>query len=155
MSISYGVKSIIKENGYKIIDSLYLNSVLLADGEATEQFEKYKKYRLLSNDVDFYWGTKGFDLVTLLISYKGTTLVKYEKPSFVLVIDYLNKFDSLSKKEIEKMVNDAQEATKTQLESEIDALKVNKEKLLVQISILKQIEEKKEELKLLLTKLND
>ena len=36
MTISYGVKSIIKENGYKIIDSLYLNSVLLADGEATE-----------------------------------------------------------------------------------------------------------------------
>ena len=67
----------------------------------------------------------------------------------------LNKFDSLSKKEIEALANKAMEDSKTQLESEIDALKTEKEQLLEQVAYLKLILEKKDEIKLLLDKLND
>lgn len=155
MSTAFIKKSIIKKNGYQVIDTLDPTTVVLADGDSNGQFEKYSKYRLVSNEVDFYWTSKGFETAMLFISYKGTELVRYDDPTFQLVIDYLNQFDKLSKQEIEKLVLESKADSKTQLESEIENLKVEKEKLLQQISILKQIEEKKEELKLLLTKLND
>ena len=149
-------KCIIKENGYVVKELYDLTSAVLVDGSINyaPNPERLKNYRLLFNDVDFYWGTKGFKVVTLLISYKGTELVRYENPNFQLVIDYLNKFDGLTKKEIEKLVVEAQEVSKTQLELEIIALQDEKDKLQEQILIFKQIEDKREEIKILLDKLS-
>jgi hypothetical protein len=149
---------IIKDNGYKISNNVDdLSFAVLARGAIGIHViaDTYKSYRLLSNDVDFYWGIKGFRTVTLSISYKDLELVRYENPNCQLIIDYLNKFESLSRKEIEELVIESQKVSKTQLESEIEVLKEEKVKLLEQISILKEIEEKKEEIKILLTKLND
>ena len=142
-------KCIVKENGY-IVQELYdFTSAVLVDGSInySPNPERLKNYRLLSNDVDFYWGTQGFKVVTLLISYNGTELVRYEDPNFQLVIDYLNKFDGLTKKEIELLVVEAQEVSKTQLELEIIALQDEKDKLQEQVAILMRLEEKREEIK--------
>lgn len=109
---------------------------------------------MLSNDVDFYWGNKGFKTITLSISYKDIELVRYENPNCQLIIDYLNKFESLTRKEIEELVIESQKVSKTQLELEIESLQEQKEKLLEKIATLRQIEEKKEEIRQLLIKLN-
>jgi tRNA U54 and U55 pseudouridine synthase Pus10 len=149
---------IIKDNGYKISTNYDdVSRAILACGGSGFNLvkDKYKSYRLLSNDVDFYWGNKGFKMVTLSISYRNTELVRFENPNCQLIIDYLNKFEGLSRKEIEVLVLESQEVSKTQLELEVEHLKEEKEKLLKKVAILKEIEEKKEELKLLLTKLND
>ncbi|OAB30554.1 hypothetical protein FBFR_01790 [Flavobacterium fryxellicola] len=57
-------------------------------------------------------------------------LERYYHPNFQVVIDYLNKHENLSRQEIEKLVLELQENSNTQLESEIEDLKVEKEKLL-------------------------
>lgn len=149
-------KCIIKDNGYVVKELYDLTSAVLVDGSINyaPNPERLKNYRLLSNDVDFYWGTQGFKEVTLLISYKGTELVRYENPNFQLVIDYLNKFDSLSKKEIEALTVESQEKEKTELEIVIQELKAEKATLEEQIKIYKAIQTKKEEIKALLEKLS-
>ena len=153
------VELIIKDNGYKISNNVDdLSCAVLAQGLAKIYSikVKYRNYRLVSNDVDFYWGpTDSHGSNTLLISCEGTQLNIVENSTCQLVVEYLNKYENQSTKEIEELIIKAQDDSKTQLESEIEDLKVEKEKLLEQISIMKQIEEKKEELKLLLTKLND
>lgn len=149
---------IIKDNGYKISNNVDdLSFAVLARGTIGIHLipDRYKSYRLLSNDVDFYWGNKGFKTFTLAISYQDIELVRYENPNCQLIIDYLNKFESLSRKEIEILVIELQEDSKTQLELEIETLKEEKEKLQEKVAILKQIEKNREELKGLLTKLND
>ena len=149
---------IIRDNGYKISNNVDdLSFAVLARGTIGIHIieDRYKSYRLLSNDVDFYWGSKGFKTFTLAISYKDIELVRYENPNCQLIIDYLNKFESLSRKEIEILVMKLQEDSKTQLELEIETLKEEKEKLQEKVAILKQIEKNREELKGLLTKLND
>ncbi|GAA4059657.1 hypothetical protein [Flavobacterium chungnamense] len=149
-------KCIIKDNGYVVKELYDLTSAVLVDGSINyaPNPERLKNYRLLSNDVDFYWGTQGFKEVTLLISYKGTELVRYENPNFQLVIDYLNKFDSLSKKEIEALIVESQEKEKNELEIAIEELKAEKSTLEEQIKIYKAIQTKKEEIKALLEKLS-
>lgn len=148
-------KCIVKENGYHVKDLIDRSEAVLVDGNQRIINERNNNYRLVSNDVHFYWGFRGNFPVTLKISYKDTELERYYNPSFQVVINYLNQYENLSKQDIEKLVIELQEDSKTQLESEIEDLKIEKEKLLEQISIMKQIDEKKEELKLLLTKLND
>lgn len=152
---------IIKENGYKISnnDDDLPNAILAIQLKNYLTIPQiYQKYRLTSNDVDFHWGYIKFGELkceSLLISYKDTELERYMKPNCQLVVDYLNKYESFSKKDIEKLVKEGQEVSKTQLELEIESLQVEKESLLEQISILKKIEEKKAEIKVLLSKLND
>lgn len=148
-------KCIVKENGYHVKDLIDRSEAVLVDGNQKIINERNNNYRLVSNDVHFYWGFRSNFPAALKISYKDTELERYYHPSFKVVINYLNKYDNLSRQEIEKLVIELQDDSKTQLESEIEDLKVEKEKLLEQISILKQIEDKKEELKLLLIKLND
>lgn len=144
---------IIKESGYKISTNVDdLTTAILAYGYigTSNIHEKYSKYRLLSNDVDFFWGFSTTPpSAILIISYKGNELLKYDNPSNQLVIDYLNKFDGLTKKEIELLVVAAQEVSKTQLELEIIALQEEKDKLQQQVAILISLEEKREEIKLL------
>lgn len=144
--------------GYRIsTDSSELSSAILANGWINQNRidEKYNKYRLLSNDVDFFWGTKGFDEETLLISYKGVELEKIENPNNQQIIDYLNKYEKIPRHEFYNRVNQSKNVLKTQLELEIESLQVDKCKLLEQIEILKQIVEKNDEIKVLLDKLND
>lgn len=148
---------IIKEDGYKISTiRADFTKAILANGyfEKYKLKEKDKNYRLVSNNVDFFW-----DIInsknTLIISYKDIVLVKYVEPTNQLVIDYLNEFDNLSKEQIEELVIEAQEVLKTRLELEIETLKEEKVKLLEQVAILKQIVDKKDEIKLLLDKLKD
>ena len=148
---------IIKESGYRIstnVDDLTIAILAYGHIGVTKIHEKYNKYRLLSNDVDFFWGFTTPPAVMLIISYKGNELLKYDNPSNQLVIDYLNKFDGLTKKEIDLLVGEAQEASKTQLELEIIALQDEKDKLQEQVAIFKQIEDKREEIKILLDKLS-
>lgn len=154
MSETIKINSIVKTNGYQAIETFDPTTVVLVDGY-TYGYYQYKKYRLISNDVDFYWDYEPGKYPTLLISFKGTELVKYENANFQIVIDYLNKFDNLSKEQIEELVIEAQEVSKTQLALEIEALMEEKEKLQEQVAILQQIEEKKEELRQLLTKLKE
>jgi hypothetical protein len=147
---------IIKESGYKISTNVDdLTTAILAYGYigASNIHEKYNKYRLLSNDVDFFWGFTTPPAAMLIISFKGNELLKYDNPSNQLVIDYLNKFDGLTKNEIEKLVVEAQEVSKTQLELEIIALQEEKDKLQEKIAILMRLDEKREEVKSLINDL--
>lgn len=156
---------IVKDKVYKI-GNADDKSVVLVEGSSNTDV-KYKMHRLVSNNVDFYWGQTAdsgmtssgvcykYNDVNLLISCKGSEIVKYENPSLQVVIDYLNKYENLSIEQIEELVIEAQSDSKTKLQEEIETLQEEKKKLLEQIAILKQIEEKKDELKLLLSKLND
>lgn len=145
-------KCIVKENGFVIKDMNDFSTSILVDGSINyaPNPERLKNYRLLSNNVDFYWGTKDFEIPTLVISYKGTILEVYENPNFQLVVDFLNKYDNLSITHIIKVVDDLQKDYKSKLEQEIESLQVEKEKLLEQVTILKRLEEKSQEIRNLL-----
>jgi hypothetical protein len=150
--------AIIREAGFKVSTAKDLTAAVLANGSLTSYVrvpDKYNNYRLISNNVDFFWGAVALNKNTLLISCKGTELVNIESANCQLVVEYLTKFEGLSKKEIEEFAIEAQEDSKTQLIIEIRDLQKEKKILLDEVVILRQIEEKKEELKRLLTKLND
>lgn len=100
-----------------------------------------------------YYGTSRWRIVE--VKYKNTIIYEANNIHKVQsVIDTLNKFKNISKKDLEDLYQDAQEKEKTELEITIEKLKLEKNKLEEQIKIYKEIQTKKEEIKELLAKLD-
>lgn len=101
-----------------------------------------------------YYGTPKWRIVE--VQYKNTLLFEKNGVKNVqVVIDLLNKYKNISKSELEVLLLESQEKEKTALEITIEELKVEKVKLEEQIKIYKEIQTKKNEIKELLSKLDN
>ena len=67
----------------------------------------------------------------------------------------MNKYNSISKEELNNLVNNAMEDTKTELEKEIEELDNKKKELTKYVQKLKAIKKKKKELDELLNNINE
>lgn len=131
-----------------------LNCILLSPDGGTWNNE----YLLINAGIlvswkDFY-SPKRYKVLT--INYNG--IVLFEKggvsnPQFV--IDVLNKYNAMSKIQLETLSLETNENIKSELEISIEELKAEKAALEEQIRIFKAIQIKKEEIKALLEKLSE
>ncbi|WP_291127532.1 hypothetical protein [Flavobacterium sp. UBA7682] len=132
-----------------------LNLVLeVPDSNANDK----NKFLLVNTGIEVSWnnyyGTSKWNIVE--VTYKNTKLFEQNHVKNVqVVIDVLNKFNAISKSELELLLQESQEKEKTALEIIIEELKKEKEKLEEQIKIYKAIQTKKEEIKSLLNKLEE
>lgn len=113
-------------------------------------------YFLINTGVEVSW--KGYfkekTSKVLKAVYKGSVI--FEKrgvDNIQIVIDFLNKFNNITKNELELLLQDSQEKEKAALEISIEELKEEKATLEEQMRIYKEIQKKKEEIKDLLSKL--
>ena len=100
-----------------------------------------------------YYSPRRYKVLKLL--YNGAVL--FEKTSITkpqLVLDVLNKYNSMSQSQLEALSVESHEKEKTDLEISIEELKTEKANLEEQIKIYKEILTKKTEIKELLSKLN-
>ena len=125
------------------------NSVMVRyTGAFSQGFEKYK---LVDKSIDFSW--RRYNLLTIF--YKNQIIDSYETNQLQQVCDFLNKYNSMSEQEIEKLYLESQNQTKTELEEEIESLKEEKEQLEEEIEIYRQIKKKMEELNELMAQLEN
>jgi hypothetical protein len=100
-----------------------------------------------------YYGSPKWRIVE--VRYKNTLLFEKNGVKNVqLVIDLLNKYKNISESELEVLLKESQEKEKTELEISIEELKAEKVKLEELIKVYQEIQTKKDEIKVLLTKLN-
>jgi len=71
------------------------------------------------------------------------------------VADYLNKFNNISKEELNELLEEAQNKTKSKLEQEIEELEAEKQALEDKMEIYRQIQSKKDEIKDLMQQLEE
>lgn len=132
---------------------LPLNCVLVVPDGKTWKNE----YLLVNTNVKVSWQDyypyAGYRV--LKIHYKNFVLFSEEKVANPqVVIDILNKYNSISKEELETMLVETQERVKTSLEQSIEDLVKEKGILEAEIKIYKEIQTKKAEIKELLAKLD-
>ncbi len=148
------VKNIDGFGAYSYVSTPPLNLALkVPDSTAT----KDNKYFLVNTGIEVSWnnyyGTPKWRIVE--VRYKNTILFsKNDIRNVQVVIDILNKYNTISKIDLEKEFHLSQEKEKTELEIEIVELKAEKATLEEQIKIYKAIQTKKEEIKALLEKLS-
>lgn len=87
--------------------------------------------------------------------FDGTKLINLIDPNMQNVADYFNKFNAISKEELDELVIEAQRNEKTTLKQEKENIKIEKENLEEKISIYHQIQNKKEEIKELMSKIDN
>ena len=87
--------------------------------------------------------------------FDETELINLIDPNMQNVADYFNKFNTISKEELDELVIEAQRNEETTLKQEIETLKIEKENLEEKISIYHQIQNKREEIKELISKLDN
>lgn len=148
---------VIKDNKFEAVyyegNNPPLNCILLSPDGTTWSND----YLLINTNISVSWkdyySPRRYKVLKL--SYNGTVL--FEKSSITkpqLVLDVLNKYNSLTQNQLEELSFESKEKEKTALELEIEALKAEKVKLEEQIKIYKAIQTKKEEIKELLAKLD-
>ena len=109
-----------------------------------------QKFYLTDNEVEFIWGIWEFKVL-----YKNKKLFSYITQNATQVCDFMNKYNAMSKQEIDELYKESQEQTKTELEEAIEKLKEEKELLEEQIDIYRKIKKKQEELNELLAQLEN
>ncbi len=112
-------------------------------------------YKIAQTNIDAVWNTDDLHVNTIVFQYKDHLLVEIKDPHIQSVAEYLNKFNNISKVELNKLLEDAQNETKSKLEQQIEDLKTEKEDLAEKIAIYRQIQTKKDEIKELLSKLEE
>ena len=110
-------------------------------------------YKIAQTNIDAVWNTDDSYVNTFVFQYKDHLLVEIKDPHIQSVAEYLNKFNNISKEELKDMVVKAQQNQKTELEQQIEDLKIEKENLEDKIAIYRQVQTKKDEIKELLSKL--
>ena len=116
----------------------------------------HNNYSLINSGITVSWyyflQSKGY--YNLILTYKNSILFEQKSVKNVQnVIDVLNKFNSMSKSDIAILHIETQEEEKTELEITISKLKEEKSKLEKQIKIFQEIQSKKDEIKVLISKL--
>ena len=113
-------------------------------------------YLLINTGIKVYWEdyyNKYNDV--LKVMYEDFILFEMRNITAPqIVIDVLNKYNSISKSDLEELLKESQEKQKTALEINIEELKTEKANLEEQIKIYKEIQIKKDEIKELLSKLD-
>lgn len=149
---------VINENKFEAVyyegDNPPLNCILISPDGGTWNND----YLLINTDIAVSWkdyySPRRYKVLT--ITYNGVVL--FEKNSVnkpQLVLDVLNKYNAMSQIQLEALTVESQEKEKTELEISIEELKAEKANLENQIKIYKEIQTKKDEIKVLLNKLND
>ncbi len=133
--------------------SIPLNCILITPRGSTWTND----YFLINNEITVSWqdyfNYKGYKVLKVI--YKGVTLLeKHNISDTQLVIDVLNKYNTISKSVLEVLLLESQGKEKTALEITIEELKVEKAQLEEQMKIYKAIQTKKDEIKELLSKLD-
>lgn len=99
-----------------------------------------------------YYNYKGYKV--LKVKYKQVELLEqHNVHNAQIIIDTLNKFNNISKVDLEQLYQDSQIIEKSTIEISIEELKKEKAQLEEQIKIYKAIQIKKDEIKALIAKL--
>ena len=106
-------------------------------------------YKLVNNSIEIIW-----DHPVLIFKFKNQIIDTYETSSSQQICDFLNKYNSMSIEDVEKLYVESQNQTKTELEQEIESLQQEKKELEEEITIYKEIRKKKKELDEWIEKLN-
>ena len=109
------------------------------------------KYLLVNKSLEFLWGTN----YLLKIDYKGKTIDSYKTCKIQQVCDFMNKYSSLTEKELDELLIADQNQIRSELEEEIETMKKEKQQLEEEVYLYKQIKAKREELNNLLAKLEE
>ncbi len=149
---------VINENKFEAVyyegNNPPLNCILIAPDGSTWSND----YLLINTNIAISWkdyySPRRYKVLKL--TYNGVVL--FEKSNVTkpqLVLDVLNKYNSMSQSQLEALSFESQEKEKTVVEINIEELKAEKANLEDQIKIYKEIQTKKDEIKVLLDKLND
>ena len=124
--------------------------------EATDISKSSNEYLLINNGSKVAWqdyySSLGNDHLSVI--YKKCVIFEHRNVRKVqIVIDVLTKFNQLSTSELDLLVQKSHENEKTEIEIIIEKLKKEKAELEEQMKIFKEIQSKKEEIKVLISKL--
>ena len=127
------------------------DNIVLPGKDLLEPFANYNySYKLVKTDIDVVWKDE-----KITFTYKDQTLLTIKDPHIQSVAEYLNKFNNISKKELNKLLEEAQNKTKSKLEQEIEELEAEKQALEDKMEIYRQIQSKKDEIKDLMQQLEE
>jgi hypothetical protein len=147
---------VVENNSFKPIEleTVPLNIVLCEPDFNTWT----NSYTLINSGVDVFWQDYYNDTrkKCLSVIYKNTVLLELNRVGNIqMVIDTLNKFNTISSVELKKRYEEAQKKEKSVLESEIRTLIMEKAALIKKMQVYEEIEQKGNEIKELLLKLKD
>ncbi|MFC5193755.1 hypothetical protein ACFPH8_00300 [Bizionia hallyeonensis] len=116
-----------------------------------------QRYILTNFNILVIWSKLYSDLEdnTFQIIYKDVVLVSIIITQLQNIADYLNKFNTISKEELNKLYAAAQLNEKTELDLEIEKLKETKKELHEKMELFLEIESKAKELSELVEKLEN
>jgi len=115
-----------------------------------------QRYVLSNFNIVLTWSKlQGLNYNDFKISYKDVILVSANVTRVQNIADYLNKFNAISKEELNELYDEAILNEKSALELEIEKLKTTKKELEEKMAIFNQIGSKGKELSALVEKLED
>lgn len=91
---------------------------------------------------------------SLFFEYKGSILKELKLKNMQSLADYFNLYQNMSSKNLETLLEETQQKTKTILEKEIEVLKLQKSALEEQLQTYIKIQQKREEINELIKKLD-
>ena len=103
-------------------------------------------FQLAENDIRVVWLNGYYPGYKLTFFFNGVEIKSIQNPNIQCVCDYLNKFANLGKEELEKLYTNAQKNIKTNLEQELEDLQKQRKLLQDELSKMKQIKQKKDEI---------
>ncbi|ARV14824.1 hypothetical protein [Polaribacter sp. SA4-12] len=117
----------------------------------------FQRYTLANFDILLTWNKASKEGVsdTFQVIYKGVVLVSIIVTQLQNIVDYLNKFNAISKEELVTLYDEAILNEKSVLEFEIESLKEKKKDLEEKVKLLNQIGVKGKELSELVEKFKD
>ena len=148
------VKCIVKNDTYEVIIPESFDNAILIEGTNTYFIDKFKTYKIVDKDIDVYWGFEGYEVDTLVVSHHGTILSKVSRPTFQVVIEHLKYYESINKVRLDELVLEKQENEKSELENQIEELRIKKQKFQQKLDMYNKVLEKNKELEELLKKIN-
>ena len=103
-------------------------------------------FQLSENDIKMSWTNGTYQGHRVSFLFKDVEIKAIKAPQIQSICDYLNKFSCMEKQELDKLYIEAQKGLKSKLEEEIELLKAERNSLSDEISKLKLIKQKNDEL---------
>ena len=113
-----------------------------------------QRYILSNYNIVFIWSNKFPQIDAFQIIYKEVVLLSSKVNRMQNIADYLNKFNSISKEELEELYNEAILNEKSALELEIKELKLQKSAIKEELERYIEIQQKRNEINELIKKLD-
>jgi hypothetical protein len=96
-------------------------------------------FQMVENDIVVIWTNGTMQGHYVHFEKKGTRIKTIQAPQIQSVCDYMNMFSKIDQNRLKEMVHDAQIEVKTDLEKEIEDLKIERTHVLEEISKIKSI----------------